>query len=506
MTYGYFPRIELARSPLRPRAFAADDPRSRTLARDAPRDHGTDASKGTAQPAWLGQAGWALYDCAAQPYYSILAAFIFAPYFVGTVIGDPAEGQALLGYALGLGGLIAAILSPIFGAISDAAGRRKPWLFAFSAIYVVMAAAHWFAYPGAPHGIAGMLAVMVMAGIALEFAYVFYNAMLPDVAPPQQMGRLSGFGFAAGYFGGLIAIMLLLVLVSLPGLENVSISFLPADPLLALDADAHEPTRFSGPFSALWFIVFVLPLFLFAPDHRGEGRPFREAVRHALQTLSHTIRRLPLRPYRDLTRFLLARMLFNDGLNALFVFGMVYAIGLFAWGPGETGVAGVFLILAAAVGAVAGGFLDRHLGPKRTVIIGVSALLVGTLGAMSIGPESVLFGLVQVPPSETDGFMSSWREITFLIAAAFIGAGGGPTQSASRTLMARLAPEENVTEAFGLYALSGRITAFMGPVGIGIVTHLVSQRAGLGVVAVLLVGGLLLFLPLKLRRAPAFRG
>lgn len=451
-----------------------------------------------------GQYAWALFDWAAQPYFSIIAGFLFAPYFVNVVVGDPVAGQSLLGLALAVAGFLTAFSAPVMGAITDAAGQRKPWLLACSLFYVIAVSLHWCAVPGLSAGTFMLVMIsMIVASVSLELAVVVNNAMLCDVAPKSRLGRLSGTGFALGYVGGLVAIILLLVLFALPGAGAQALDGLSVMPFFGLDTQSHEHHRIAGPFAALWYALFVLPLFLLTPDRASTGASLLQAARKGFHALGATIRILPKPDYRPLGLFLIGRMLYNDGLIAIFIFGAVYASGAFDWAPEETALYGMILIGVAVVGAVIGGRLDDRIGSKATVLLSLCIILAGVSLAASITQTSILF-FVPVAPSESGRFLSSTAEQVYLGAAIITSLASGPAQAASRSLMARLAPKDQMTEFFGLFAFSGKLTAFIGPLGIGVVTALLgTQRAAFIVVITLILAGLLILWPLKLRRVPS---
>ncbi|NWG46026.1 MAG: MFS transporter [Alphaproteobacteria bacterium] len=442
----------------------------------------------------LGQYSWAFFDWANQPYFTIVGSLIFGPYFATFFIADETRGQEILGYTLGLAGLVMALLSPVAGAISDAAGRRKPWMAGLSAVFVLAALAHWWAVPGAPDGIWHIALAVALANVTLEMAVVFNNSMLPTVAPANRLGFLSGFGYGIGYVGGIVALLLLQLAFFLPAEDLV-----PWPPLFGIGAEGHAADRLTGPFSAIWYLVFVLPMFLFTPDVPARAIGAGAAIREGLGRLWATLRKL--RRYGNIVRFLIARMIFNDGLNAIFVFGPVYAAGLFGWKSGTLSVFGLLVLIFWAVGAFAGGVLDDRLGPKRTLYISLAALMAGSLLGLSLGRESILFGLA-VPGVEPGRPLGSLPEQLFLFAGIIMGLGAGPAQSASRSLMARLAPDGMLTEFFGLYALSGKAAAFLAPVLIAVLTGIFdSLRPGLVVIIALLAIGLVLLLPVRIERA-----
>lgn len=420
-------------------------------------------------------AGWILFDPACQPYFTLITTFIFAPYFASAVAPTPAEGQALWGFATGAAGLVIALCSPVLGAIADASGRRKPWIAVFGAMLVLGSSLLWFSPPGDASAIPLILAAFAVGTIGVEFATVFNNAMMPSLAPPEQLGRLSGIGWAAGYFGGLVSLALMLAFFSTQ--PETGLTLLGQPPAFGLDAATRQGDRLSGPFTAVWFLVLVMPLFLLVPDPPA-AMPMDVAAKTGLARIRALVPRLKAQPL--LARFLLGNMVYADGLVALFAFGGIYAAGVFGWGSIQIGIFGILLTITATLGALAGGWLDDRLG-SRTVILGaLCCLIVACLGLLSLARNSVLFGLVPTAPAT--GLFGTVPEKAYLGLGLLIGAVAGPLQAASRTLLVRLAPPEHLAECFGLFALSGRITSFAAPTTVAVVTAVTaSQRAGVAV-------------------------
>ncbi len=440
--------------------------------------------------------GWVLVDWALQPYYTLVLTFLFAPYFTSTVVDDPVRGQALWGYAAAVAGVLIAVGSPMLGALADGGGRRKPWVALFAAILAAGVGALWWAAPGAATAtIILVLAAFVAATIAAEFATVFTNAMMPTLVPPSQLGRLSGIGWATGYVGGLLSLAVVAgLLVTNPATGR---TLLGLQPLLALDTVQREGDRLVGPFTAVWLIVFLIPFFLFVPDRQpGAAIPRR---RPALAELAETLRALP--GQRDMLWFLLARALYTDGLSAIFVFGGIYGTAVFAWEPFERGVFGIVLITVGVVGAVLGGALDDRFGAKRVVIGALVLLTIGCLGILSVSSGHVLFALPVDAKAAGSQPFSSTGELVFLAFACLVAIAAAPNQAASRTLLARLAPPERMTQFFGLFAFSGKVTAFLAPLSIAAVTTATgSQRAGMAAILVFLLAGLIGMLPVREKR------
>jgi UMF1 family MFS transporter len=429
-----------------------------------------------------------MFDWANQPFFTVITTFIFAPYFASVIIADPVRGQAVWGYTQSVSGLIIAVLSPILGAMADAGGAKKPWILAFQALTVAGCVALWWAAPGGAHTVPLVLVAVIVATIGAEFSIVFNNALLPTLVPPERMGRLSGFGWGMGYCGGLIALFAVLA-ASRP--ELVGIATPPGEALFGLDRASHALERLTGPASALWLAVFVLPMFLFTPDTPRSGLRPLAAARVGVAHLIETLRRLSR--YRNQLIYLLAFMIYNDGLAAVIAFGGVYAAGTFGWSTTELGIFGIVLTVFATAGCFAGGWLDDRIGSKRTVQIAIVGTIVAALGIMSIGRAEILFAVPVAPKAPDGGLFASAAEQAFMAFAFILGVCMGPMQAASRTMIGRLAPPGMVTEFYGLFALSGRATTFMAPFLIGVFTQVSgSQRAALVVVLVFLVVGFVL--------------
>jgi UMF1 family MFS transporter len=443
-----------------------------------------------------GLFGWVMFDWATQPFYTLVVTFLFAPYFVNGFMDDPAYGQTLWAYATGGAQLIAALLAPVLGAIADAGLPHKPWIAAFSALLIAGLCGLWFAIPGEHWLVPFVLVSFGAATLGAELATVFTNSMMPGLISDKRLGTLSGVGWAAGYVGGLISLALVAgLLVADP---TTGKTLLGLDPLIPIDPTTREGDRLIGPFSALWYFVFVLPLFLFTPD-QSEKAPVENAVRASLGRLAGTVKNL-LRHHRTVALFLLARMLYADGLGAVFAFGGIYAASVFGWGATELGLFGILLTIAGTIGAGLGGLLDDRLGSKAVIVGSLLLFIAASIGVLSIDADEVLFVIPVAPKLPASGTFSSPGEQAYLLFAMFIGLSAGPIQASSRTLLARICPPGKTTEFFGFFSFSGKISAFAAPLAIGAVTALTdSQRLGISASLVFLVGGLLLLLPLKAR-------
>jgi MFS transporter, UMF1 family len=430
---------------------------------------------------------WIFFDWAAQPYFTLITTFVFAPYFATHVAPDAASGQSLWGFATAAAGLLIALLSPVLGAIADASGRRKPWIAAFGALLVIGSSLMWFGKPGDPSVIPPLLLAYGLATIGAEFATVFNNAMMPTLVPPDQIGRLSGTGWATGYVGGILS--LILVLGFLAASPDTGRTLFGLMPLFGLDPVSHQGDRISGPLTGIWFIIFVLPMFLLTPDYPAKRR-IGQAVREGLTGLKQTLAELPKQ--KSLAAFLLANMIYTDALVSLFAFGGIYAAGTFGWNTIQIGTFGIILAIAGTLGAWLGGKLDDKLGSKR-VIAGSMWMLLFAIVAILLVDKDRIFFITVAPPAPDGALFAAAAERAYLLLGCLIGAAGGPLQAASRTLLIRMAPKDRIAQYFGLFALTGKVTSFVGPLLIGAITAVTeSQKAGMAVLVLFFVAGLVL--------------
>ncbi|MEP2781839.1 MAG: MFS transporter [Pseudoruegeria sp.] len=434
--------------------------------------------------------GWMMFDWASQPYATLLTTFIFAPFFAEVVttslIKDGmdqaaagAKAQAYWGYGLTITGLCIAFLAPILGAVADAAGRRLPWIWLFSVIYFIGACGLWYTHPDG-FNIPLILAFFGLGLFGAEFALIFTNAMLPSLGSKEQMGRISGTGWALGYVGGVTALALTLVFLA----ENANgVTLTGSAPVFGLDPDLREGTRSVGPLTAVWFAVFMIPFFIWVKEPAPD-KPVRFKLNVALRDLMKTIKALPNN--RSLAAYLGSSMFYRDALNGLYTFGGIYALGVLGWSVVEVGVFGITAAITGAIFAYIGGHADARFGPKPVINTSIIMLLIACLAIVSISRSSIM-GIV-LPEG------SSLPDILFYICGAIIGGAGGALQSASRTMLVRQANPKRLTEAFGLFALAGRATSFIAPAAIAIASDVSgSQRIGImPLIALFLIGFVLL--------------
>lgn len=434
--------------------------------------------------------GWMMFDWASQPYATLILTFVFGPYFAAIVadslMGEglseqaaDARAQSLWSLGQTIAGVIIAFSAPVLGAMADAAGRRMPWIWAFSAVYVLGASALWWTYPDASNATL-MLIAFGIGLIGMEFTIIFTNALLPDLGTESEVGAISGSGFALGYAGGVVSLVIMLLFF----VEQANgTTLIGLEPALGLDAAAREGTRFVGPFTALWFVVFMVFFFAWVkePAQPRRGVP----VGHSLRQLKTTLLSLPLR--RSLAAYLGSSLMYRDALNGLYGFGGVYAALVLDWSITQIGVFGIVGAITATVVSWIGGRADRAFGPKPVIAACIATLLIVCVTIVALSREA-FFGVTLAPGSPLP-------DVVFYICGAVIGGAGGALQAASRSMMVRHAAPDRPTEAFGLYALSGKATAFLAPLLIYVATEATgSARLGVSPLILLFLIGLILLL------------
>jgi UMF1 family MFS transporter len=409
---------------------------------------------------------WCLFDWANSAFTTLVVTFVYATYFTQAIAPDEVAGTALWSRAVAVSAVLVGLLSPVLGAAADRGGRRKRYLAVTTLLGVAASAALAFVQPGMPHAVGLALAIFVVGNVGFELGMVFYNSFLPAIASPDRIGRVSGYGWGLGYVGGLVCLVLALV-----GFVQ------PEAPWFGISKAQGFNVRATNLLVAGWFGLFSLPLFLFVRERPVPGRHFDLAATlgELRQTLGH------LRRYGEVVKFLIAHLVYNDGLITVFAFGGIYAAGTFHMGFSEIIVFGIVLNVVAGLGALAFGFVDDKIGGKKTVLVSLAALAA----AAGLG--------VWAP---TKGWL--WA------AGVLIGLFGGPNQAASRSLMGRFAPPAHRSEFFGFFQLSGKITSFLGPAVLGAVAQVAgSQRAGMATVIGFFVAGGLLLLWVNERRGIA---
>ncbi len=405
---------------------------------------------------------WCLFDFANSAFNTVVITFVFPQFFVRVLVGDATKGDVWWARAMALSGLLVALLAAPCGARADNRAGKRRWLIALTLLVVGTTAAVAFVVPDPALGRASdatllwTLGLVVVANVAFELAFVFYNAFLPELAPPDRVGRLSGHGWAFGYVGGLACLALGLLLV---GVGDVG-------PLVT--TDAHWNVRATNLLVAAWFLVFALPMLLWVRDRPRPvaAAPAQPSVRAVLATL----RELPQRP--ALLRFLLAHLVYNDALMALITLAGLYMAGTLGMATDEIMAMGIGLNVVAGIGAWGFGHVDDRVGPRAAVLWSLALLTAGAVFAIAVPTVA-----------------------GFAFAAAAVGIGMGPNQAASRSLLVRLVEPGRQAEYFGLLSMSGKATVWLGPLLFALVREWTdSQRAAfVPLIAMFAVGFVLMW-------------
>ena len=432
--------------------------------------------------------GWMMFDWAAQPFFTVVTTFIFGPYFVSRLSSDPVQAQAVWAYSAAAAGLVIAILSPVLGSIADQTGPRKTWIAFFASIKILCLCLLWYAAPGSSLFIPALL--FTIASIAAEFSIVFNDSMMPRLVSKEQVGRVSNIAWGLGYLGGII--VLIFIVGFLSASPETGKTLLGGAPLFGLDPAQAEADRLSGPIAGVWYLLFILPMFFFTPD-ATKGMPFKKAVTEGISELKETLGEVRQKP--GIFKFLVSRMIYQDGVNGLLLLGGTFAATMFGWVTMEIGVYGIILNVVAIIGCLVASKLDQVFGSKRIVLFSIILLILATVGIVSTGPGYTLFGALQLPLDDSGGLFGTAAEKAYILYGLLIGVAFGPVQASSRSYMARSVTAEEAGRYFGIYALSGRATSFLAPFTVATVTALAgSARLGMAMLIVFFVLGLVILL------------
>ena len=410
---------------------------------------------------------WSMYDFANQPFTNLVLTFIYGTFFTTVIASNEIVGTQQWSHAISITAIVVALLSPFMGALADKGGYRKMFMFFFTWLTIIATTVLYFVLPGQ---VIKALFWFVLANIGFEMGSVFCNAYLPDISHSKNIGRISGYGWSLGYVGGLLS--LALAMFFLVQTDTPVFGFLKGE------AGAYQNIRATNLLVAVWFAVFSIPTFLFVKDKKPDTKAFLNNTKHTLKAFRSTANEL--RNYPQIIRFLLARLVYNDGLVTVFAFGGIYAAGSLNFTFDEIMVLGIVLNITAGLGAFLMGYLDDKVGGKKTLKVTLLGLMLAIALAF-FAPEirpflQYVFGGSSVP------YWVNAKNI-FWIAAVLIGVFSGPNQSSSRSLMGRFTPEEKKNEFFGFFAFSGKATAFVGPFLLGALTVAFdSQRAGISIV------------------------
>jgi len=397
---------------------------------------------------------WCFYDFGNSAFTTLVITFIYSTYFTKAIAENEIDGTYLWSQAIAITAVIVSLLSPILGAIADKGGYRKIFLVLTTYISIGATALLFFPIKGQ---ILFALILVVIANVNFELGGVFYNAYLPEIVSRKKIGRISGIGWGAGYLGGLLA-----MLVAMVGFVS------PDVPWFGLDIETGGHIRATNVLVAAWFFIFTLPAILYLKEKKGESaNRIGIVVLNSIQELKKTFQEIKI--YKNTVRFLISRLIYNDGLVTIFAFGAIYASGTFGFTFNEIMIFGIVLNIAAGSGAFLMGYIDDMIGGKLTIQISLIGLMIAVLLAV---------------------FANS--KLLFWVSGIIVGLFAGPNQSASRSLMGRLTPPDKINEFYGFFAFSGKLTSFLGPMLLGIFTkYFSSQRYGVAVVFIFFFIGFL---------------
>lgn len=450
--------------------------------------------------------GWGIFEFARNPYYNVIVISIFAPFFAANVVGDGANGQSVVAITIAIAGVIMAVCAPIIGSMMDRGGYMKPPLAILVLLLSLTSMGLWFVKPGAPGSIILGVSLMATGYIIYSILEIFHNAMLSMSARPSSLSAVSGIGLAMGNFAGLF--MLLAIGHYFAGNDG---------PLVPIGTENYEHLRISGPIVAVWFLVFVTPFFLLMPDiQKTPERSWRKSARDVFATditeegqerlltkgVNYVKELFRLNP--NVMRFLVGRMIYADGIGALLTLGSVYVGGFLGWSASQLIFYNVVGGFCAVIGALSAGFMDKVLGPKKSLIIELSVLIGVLAFQLSITKDAILFGLV---PSGhivwEGGIFPTLTDLIYFLMIFPAGIMLGACISSSRYMLLHIAPPKQIGQFFGFYAMAGSVTIWVAPLAVGVITWLTGdQRIGMSGLGLLFITGLWIILGVKADKTP----
>lgn len=388
---------------------------------------------------------WTLFDFANTAFYVIVLTVAYPLYFREVVVADRPDSDFLWGATFSLSMLVVALLSPILGAAADQGAGKKRFLLFFTLLSVAATALLFYVEAGMI--LTGMLLV-ILANIGFEAGLVFYDAFLPEITTERSYGRVSGYGFAMGYVGSLVTL-----LVSLPLLQG------------GFGSENLLNVRLSFVLAAGIFLAFSLPLFLVVPDRQIQGAFTWGYVHSGIQRVKSTFQHL--RTYKNVARFLVAYFVYADAINTVIIFSSLFARHTLQFSISEIVLFFAVVQTSAMIGSVVFGILSDHIGQKRTLTITLLLWLIIIILAFFVEDKQ-----------------------TFFIVGILAGSAMGSSQSVSRSLLALITPIDKKTEFFGFFSFFGKASAILGPFVFGYISSLTTQRTAIASIGVLFLVGL----------------
>ena len=466
----------------------------------------------------LGKTGfaWAMFEWARNPYYILVVIYVFAPYFAGEIIGadllasgeleglDPetarqtanARGQAAIASVTKWAGLVAALTAPFLGAALDRGGPRKPIVGAMLGTIALMSWLLWYAIPG-EEGFStnAIMVILVIAYVCFTYSEVTHNSMLTAAGSPDRLPMISGLSVGMGNLASVLIFAALVALFVLPAM----IGWPFTEPQFGVDLARFEHMRIVGPLCAVWLAVFSVPFFLNAKDPGTKGASWIAAARTGSASVLQTLREAA--KYRQLMQYLAARMFYADGMAALLALGAVYVALFLGWGFLELTCLALFGSSCAFAGGIFGGWLDTKVGVKAALFIEVLAMMSAFAMQLSLSQESLLFGQIENFQVWDGLVFNTASDLAYLALMPITAVSATASISSSRAMLVALAPSGRSGEFFGLYAIAGTITVWMGPLLVEVFTTAFnSQRIGMASIVILFAIGLALLAFVKVEK------
>ncbi len=436
--------------------------------------------------------GWGLFEWARNPYYNVIVISIFAPYFASHIVADGERGQTIVGVTIAIAGIIMAIIAPLLGAIVDKAGPRKPLTFVSLVVLAVCALLLIFITPDLPGAVPIGMVLLIVGYCSYAVSELMHNSMLPGAGAQKSLPLISGIGLSLGNGAGVLMLI---------GVAAVS-SILP------FGLSEADIARLSAPAVGVWILLFMGLFFVMMPDVYKPGATWKKAIADARKPENRvnpvTWVKGKFRDHPNVMRYLLGRMIYADAIAALLTIGGVYVTGVLGWQGQQLALLAIIGAIPAVIGGFVGGFLDRTIGPKKALILELSAIILLLVGLLSISPEAILFGLVPAGHVVWDGAVfNTLSDLSYVALSIPIGTALVASISSSRYMLVHIAPPDKIGEFFGFYAMAGSVTVWLGPGLVALITWLSgSQRIGFASVAVLLVIGLAIITTVRADKTP----